>query len=229
MLNGKIIKALIPVRAGSERVKNKNIRPFAGSNLLEIKIKQLQQIDRLDGIIVNSDSDEMLEIAKNFGVETFKRDIYYATSEVSANQFYENIAKNFTGDVILLSNVTSPLIKTETIIKLIDTFTTLNTDNYDSLTTATDVKEFLWENNQPLNYNPRQKPRSQDLPKILSLNHAIGIMDKHTMIKYKDIVGAKPLIIPIAKEEAIDIDNEIDFEFAEFMYKKYRMDKKCQI
>lgn len=223
MINGKIIKALIPVRAGSERVKNKNIRPFAGSSLLEIKIKQLLQIDMLDGIIVNSDSDEMLEIAKNLGVETFKRDIYYATSKVSANQFYENIAKNFTGDIILLSNVTSPLIKTETIIKLIDTFANLKTNNYDSLTTATDVKEFLWENNRPLNYNPRKKPRSQDLPNILSLNHAIGIMEKDVMINYKDIVGLKPLIVPIEKEEAIDIDNEIDFEFAEFMYKKYRM------
>ena len=224
MIKGKTIKALIPVRAGSERVKNKNIRPFAGSNLLEIKIKQLQQINVLDGIIVNSDSDEMLEIAKNLGVETFKRDPFYATSEISANQFYENIAKNFTGDVILLSNVTSPLIKTETIVKLIDIFSNLNPTEFDSLTTATNLKEFLWKNNKPLNYDPRKKPRSQDLPNILSLNHAIGLMRKNTMIKYKDIVGLKPLIIPIEKEEAIDIDNEIDFEFAEFMYKKYRMD-----
>lgn len=222
MIKGKVIKALIPVRAGSERVKNKNIRPFAGSNLLEIKIKQLQQIDILDGIIVNSDSDEMLEIARNIGVETFKRDPYYATSEISANQFYENIAKNFTGDIILLSNVTSPLIKIETIkLLIIKYFNNLKT--YDSLTTATYVKEFLWENNCALNYNPRKKPRSQDLPNILSLNHAIGIMEKNVMIKYKDIVGKTPLIVPISREESIDIDNEIDFEFAEFMYKKYRI------
>ena len=39
-----MIKALIPVRAGSQRVKNKNIRPFAGSNLLEIKVKQMLSI-----------------------------------------------------------------------------------------------------------------------------------------------------------------------------------------
>ena len=60
-----MIKALIPVRAGSQRVKNKNIRPFADSSLLEIKIKQMQRIKELDGVIVNSDSDEMLDIAKS--------------------------------------------------------------------------------------------------------------------------------------------------------------------
>ena len=218
------IKALIPVRAGSQRVKNKNIRPFAGSSLLEIKIKQMQRIKELDGVIVNSDSDEMLDIAKSLGAETFKRDPYYATSEVSANLFYQNIAQNFNGDVILLSNVTSPMIKDETIENLIKKFYD-NINKYDSVTTGTIVKEFLWENNNPLNYDPRNKPRSQDLPEIVSLNHAIGIMNRETMIYAKDIVGYNPLIIPIAKEEAIDIDNEIDFEFAEFMYKKYRMDK----
>ena len=51
-----MIKALIPVRAGSQRVKNKNIRPFAGSSLLEIKIKQMMRIKELDGVIVNSDN-----------------------------------------------------------------------------------------------------------------------------------------------------------------------------
>lgn len=217
-----MIKALIPVRAGSQRVKNKNIRPFAGSSLLEIKIKQMHRIKELDGVIVNSDSDEMLELAESFGAEIFKREAYYATSEISANLFYQNIAENFNGDVILLSNVTSPLIKDETIVNLIKTYYD-NLNKYDSITTGTIVKEFLWQNNKPLNYNPRNKPRSQDLPEIISLNHAIGIMKKETMVDAKDIVGFNPLIVPIEKEEAIDIDNEIDFEFAEFMYKKYRM------
>ena len=218
----KTIKALIPVRAGSQRVKNKNIRPFAGSSLLEIKIKQMLSIPELDGVIVNSDSDEMLNIAKSLGAEVVKREEYYASSEISANDFYENIAQNFNADIILLSNVTSPMIKINTITNLIKNFT--NKDNeYDSITTATPVKEFLWQDGKALNYNPRKKPRSQDLPNVLSLNHALGIMDKETMIKAKDIVGFKPLLIPISLEESVDIDNEIDFEFAEFMYKKYRL------
>lgn len=54
------IKALVAVRSGSQRVVNKNIRPFAGSTLLEVKLNQLKRIPNLDGIIVNSNDDQML-------------------------------------------------------------------------------------------------------------------------------------------------------------------------
>ena len=60
----KSISALIAVRSGSVRVKNKNLRRFCESNLLELKIKQLKEIDGLDQIVVNSNCDEMLNIAK---------------------------------------------------------------------------------------------------------------------------------------------------------------------
>lgn len=67
------ITAVIPVRAGSRRLKNKNIAPFAGTNLLINKIEQLKKVDDIDRIIVSSDSDVMLEMAKENGVETHKR------------------------------------------------------------------------------------------------------------------------------------------------------------
>ena len=47
------IKALVAVRSGSQRVVNKNIRPFAGSSLLEIKLNQLKRISNIVGIVVN--------------------------------------------------------------------------------------------------------------------------------------------------------------------------------
>ena len=228
MINGKVIKAIIPVRAGSERVKNKNIRPFAGSNLLEIKIKQLKQIDRLDGIIVNSDSDKMLEIARNLGVETVKRESYYASSNVSINEVYVNLAQNCSSEIILFVDVTNPLIKIETINLVIDTYIK-NIKNFDSVNTVNSIKMFLWQNGKPLNYDESKKPRSQDLPDIYAINSALNIIDKQIMIKQRAFVGKNPYLLPINNIEGLDIDNEIDFEFAEFMYKKYRMNKLCQI
>lgn len=223
-----LIKALIPVRAGSQRVKNKNIRPFADSNLLEIKIKQMLRIKELDGVIVNSDSDEMLEIAKSLGAEIFKRDAYFASSEVSANELYRNIAETTDSDLILYTHVTNPLLKDETIISIIDKYRRLS-NNYDSITTVSPVKEFLWQNGKPINYDVDNKPRSQDLPEIFALNHAINLVPRKLMYERKDLMGYKPYFYILDDIEATDIDNELDFEFAEFMYKKYRMDEKCQI
>lgn len=216
------MKVLIPVRAGSERVKNKNIKPFAGSNLLSIKIQQMNNIKEIDGVIVNSNSDEMLSIAKELGAEIVKRDEYYATSSVSMNEVYKNMAENCDCDVILFADATNPLVTSETVLNCIKTYNE-NLDKYDSLTTVNEIKQFMWQNGKPINYDKNKKPRSQDLPDIVALNHAISIIPKNLMIEKMDIIGERPLLYKIDSLEAMDIDTELDFEFAEYMYKKYRM------
>ena len=57
----RTITAVIPVRAGSTRLKNKNVAPFAGTNLLVNKIRQLQEVPEITKIVVSSDSDMMLQ------------------------------------------------------------------------------------------------------------------------------------------------------------------------
>ena len=216
----KIIKALIPVRSGSLRVKNKNIRSFADSSLLEIKIKQMLSIKELDGVVVNSNSDEMLDIAKQLGAEIVKRDEYYATSEVSPNDLYVNIAENFNADIMVFANATNPLIENHTIIDCIEIYKNLT--NNDSVNTVNLVKEFLWLDGKAINYSPDRKPKSQDLPDIMAINHAVNVIDKKLMAERRDIFGYKPYLKIIDKVEAIDIDDNMDFDFAEFMYKKLR-------
>lgn len=217
-----MIKALIPVRAGSQRVKNKNIRPFADSSLLEIKIKQMQRIKELDGVIVNSDSDEMLDIAKSLDAETIKRDSYYASSEVSINEVYVDLANHCDSDVILFADATNPLIKDDTVRLALKKYYD-NINEYNSCNTVNVIKMFLWQNGKPINYSEDKKPRSQDLPDIYAINSAINIISREDMIKYRAFVANKPFLLPVSDIEGLDIDNEIDFEFAEFMYKKYRM------
>ena len=60
----KDITAVIPVREGSTRLKNKNVAPFAGTNLLINKINQLKEVKEISRIVVSSDSDMMLAMAK---------------------------------------------------------------------------------------------------------------------------------------------------------------------
>ena len=58
------ITAVIPIRSGSQRVKDKNLRPFANTTLMENKINSLLQVPELDSIIVNTNSEEAIEIGK---------------------------------------------------------------------------------------------------------------------------------------------------------------------
>lgn len=219
------IKALVAVRSGSQRVKNKNIRPFAGSTLLEIKLKQLNRISALDGIIVNSNDEEMLRIAQKNNCETVERDDFYAGNDVSMSDVYKNMAENCNCDIIVYTNVTNPLLQDRTICNAIEQYIK-NADKYDSLNSAHLIKEFLFKDNLPLNYDLRHQPRSQDLPDIFALNFAVNIITKESMIENKNVVGCKPYIYAIDEIEATDIDNPIDFEFAEYLYNKLYRSKE---
>lgn len=214
------VKALVAVRSGSVRVKNKNIRSFAGSSLLEIKLRQLKRIGELDGIVVNSNDEEMLKIAAGLGCETVMRDSYFASNYVSMSEVYQNMAEHMDTDIIAYCNVTNPLMKDETISRAIREYLD-HMDQYDSLNTAHLIKEFLFENNRPVNYDLDCQPRSQDLPDLAALNFAVNVLERKSMIQNRNVVGKHPNLYLIDEVEATDIDNEIDFEFAEYYYKNH--------
>ena len=129
------------------------------------------------------------------------------------------MAENCNCDVIAYINVTNPLIKDETLEKAIMAYHSLK-DGYDSLNSAHLIKEFMFYENKPINYDLKNQPRSQDLPDYYALNFAFNIIARDTMMECKNVVGKKPFIYGIDEVEATDIDNPIDFEFAEFVFKK---------
>lgn len=130
----------------------------------------------------------MLAVAKSFGCETVKRAPYYASNEVSMSDVYKNIDKNCDCDVIVYINVTNPPIKDETTIKVIEEYKK-NIDRYDSLNSAHLIKEFVFRDNRPINYDLCRQLRSQNLPNIYALNFAINIIFREDMIEYKNVVA----------------------------------------
>lgn len=218
------IKALIPVRSGSQRVKNKNIRPFANSSLLEIKIKQMLRIKSLgliEDVVVNSNCDEMLELAKSLGASVVKRDEKFARDDSSPNLLYEDIAKNIDCENILFANCTNPLLQDNTVIDAIKTYQGMNKNNFTCLVSVSRLKVFMYKDNKPFNYDENNKPRSQDLPDIYELNHAFHLIPRLEMENKKTIITNKAFFYQIDKYEGFDIDNIEDFNIAECIYISY--------
>lgn len=60
------ITAVIPIRTGSQRVKDKNLRSFADTNLMELKIRTLLQVPEIDQIVVNTNSEEAISIVDKY-------------------------------------------------------------------------------------------------------------------------------------------------------------------
>jgi len=188
----KNLVAVVPIRKGSQRVKNKNFKPFAGKNLLIHKIKVLKKIKKIDEIIINTDSDRAIQIAKDYGVSFKKREKYFASSECINSDFWSHIAENTDSKFIMFTHCTNPLVKVETYNKIINSFL-LKNSNSDSINTVTDVKEFLYLKNKPLNFNPNKSPNSQNLPNIVKINFAVTIISKKLMAQKKTLMGKKPI------------------------------------
>ena len=112
--------------------------------------------------------------------------------------------------------VTSPLLKISTINNCINRLKK-NIKKYDSILTIQKIYSWFWFNKKPINYNPRVLPRSQDArPIILETTGLYGITKK-SLIKYKSRIGKKPFFYEVSDDENIDLDNEKDFRFLEFV------------
>lgn len=211
------LSAIIAVRKGSKRVPNKNIRSFADSNLLEIKIKQLLRAKGINNIYVSTDCPEMLATASAYQVKTDFRDPHYASDEIPMNEVYGYLAHLAEDEHILFIHVTSPLLSDKSLQACIDTYMSLSGD-YDSLASVHTLQEYIWSDGSPINYDPDCHPRSQDLPNYYALNFAVNLISKKSMLNQKNIVGKKFYPFPLSGEEAIDVDTMLDFKIAEFIY-----------
>jgi CMP-N-acetylneuraminic acid synthetase len=222
---GRIIKALVPVRSGSVRVENKNLHPFCGSTLLELRVKQLLTLPFLDGVVVSSNDPEMLNIAKNLGAEIHQRDQYYASNTVSMSEVYENMASSMICDDVMYALVTTPLVTNESFINAFKLYNELP-EGFDSISTVADVKEFLIKEGKPFNYDGNKIPRSQDLPDIAKLTFCISILPRLTMIEKRSCLGKNPFFFKLDQKESVDIDTPFDFKMAELLYEYYVLKSK---
>ena len=215
----KKIVAIVPVRKGSQRVVSKNTRDFAETNLLKLKLDILRQLKGIDEIIVSTDCEKCARIAQENNIKVHIRDNFHSGSTVTNDEHWYHIADITPGDIVFMAQVTSPMVKVSTYQKAINKI--IEDESIDSIVSVSEEKKFLWKDNKPINYDISRTPKSQDLPNIFSLNFAISIIDKDVMMKKRNVVGDKPYFLYLNKVESVDIDDIFDFEFAEFLYKKY--------
>ena len=94
------------------------------------------------------------------------------------------------------------------------------------MSTVSLVKDFLWLDGKPVNYDPQYAPNSQDLPEIVALNFGVTVVSRDDLIKNSNIIGKSPKFVTTSDIEAIDIDTPLDFYIAEQIYRKTVLEGK---
>lgn len=220
------ITAVIPVRAGSTRVKDKNIRNFAGTSLLENKIAQLKMIPSIDEIIVSTDSEQMLQIAFRSGVTGIRRPSEFCDEKSRTfNEVVRYVAENeVKTDVMMWVPCVCPMISYKKISEGISLYKKIETGEIegDSVVTATLFKEYLFDEKGPLNFSVEHHVTSQNLPNWHYITNGFFIAKTRDMSKWGFVYGPNPYLCEVNKFEAIDIDDEYDFQMAEFVFQNIK-------
>lgn len=218
---GKNLTAIVPVKGSSSRLKNKNILPFADSNLLIYKIRQLKKLNEVDEILVSSDSDEMLRMAFEEGVRAVKRPSKYADESEPFGNFLEYLMGVMEYDHLLYACCTSPLIQENTYRKAIDLYFKGLSTGYDSLISVYKYQHFLLDDNGPMNFSRGLKHvNSQNLPIYYNFTCGIVMSPRESVIKWKYHFGPDVYKMEVAQEEAIDIDTYWDYVAAKAYYEE---------
>lgn len=230
------INIFLPCRKGSQRVPKKNIKAFAGyeNGLIEIKLKQLLGSTKIDKIYLSTNDDEILEYANslnNSKIILHKRAEHLSSSETSTDELVAHALDLIKEGEILWTHVTSPFLNAKSYDEIITKYFEVQKQGYDSLMTTNLIHGFLWNENEPINYDRTKEkwPRTQTIKPLHEINSAIFIANAKTYRDEDDRIGKKPFLYPLDKISGFDIDWEDDFKIAEAILKSDVAKNKTRI
>lgn len=223
--------ALIPARAGSKRVANKNIRPLGGYPLIAYTLAAARDSGVFTSIIVSTDSEEIAAIARQYGAEVpFLRPSEYSGDKSADIEWLQHLLRRLrdegrTFDCFALLRPTSPFRQPATIRRAWAQFCAF--PDADSLRAVELCKQHpgkMWRLGarwlEPLMDDgginpPWHSTPYQALPRVYAQNASLEIAWSRVVLEEGTIAGRK--IIPFLTEgfEGFDINRAEDWLLAE--------------
>ena len=230
MYNGKRILGLIPARGGSKGVPGKNIKLLAGKPLIAWTIKQAKSSKYIDEVIVSTDDEEIRDISRKCGAEVpFLRPKELAQDNSKIVDVILHLVEWFDTnnekfDMIAMLQPTSPLRSPRDINTAVEL---LFTKNAQAIISMCEVEHNpLWVNTLPGNRCLKDflkeeavNKNRQELRTFYWPNGAIYLFYCDYIRRQRSFWGNETYAYIMPRERSIDIDDEIDFEFAELLLK----------
>jgi CMP-N-acetylneuraminic acid synthetase len=215
-----MITALLPMKANSERIPNKNFKTISGKPLFAWMLEVLCNLDIVDRVIINTDANTDLfrGYLENSKTILRKRSLDLCGDLVSMNKIIEDDISSDKNNIFLMTHTTNPLISTETFKKAIEIFNKRDKSLFDSLYSTTKFQgRFYYEGSVAINHNPDELLRTQDLPPVYLENSCLYLFERDTFLQTKTRIGKKPILFVTPQLESVDIDTEDDWLVASLL------------
>lgn len=227
------IFAIIPARAGSKRLRGKNLKLLGDKPLIAWSIEAALQSGCLQRVIVSTEDPETADIARQFGAETpFLRSHELASDTAKVEDVVIEVLKKLEQnktelpDAALLLQPTSPFRTVNTIQRAVELFKSSNGESVVSVSPASshpNLCRYINEQGEMVKVLPDQPDikRSQDLPPVYALNGMIYLVSVDHLKREKSFYtpGTKALIVE-DPAESLDIDTSFDWFLAESILEK---------
>jgi len=219
--------AIISARGGSKGIINKNIKLLNNHPLIYYAINNAKSIDMFDEIIVTSDSDEILNIARNYGVDALKRSNELSQDDVTLDPvIYDALTRsedknNTKYDIVVTLQPTSPLLSASTLKNAVLKF--IEDKNNDTYISAFNKPHLAWRSEKD-KYVPayRERLNRQKLPPYY-IETGGFLISKRENVTPKSRLGSAVSVYPIPENEAIDIDDMNDWILCEAQLSKKKI------
>jgi CMP-N-acetylneuraminic acid synthetase len=209
----KII-GVVPVKLNNERLPGKNTKAFDnGEPLIHYILNTLSKVKRCEAVYVYC-SDERIRDYLPENVQFLKRDPAFDSPDCNPMGISEAFCQTVDADIYIHTHATAPFISAASIDKGLDA---MIDGGKDSAFAVTENRAFLWVNGKP-NYDLTRLPRSQDMEPFYIESCGFWLYTKELILKHGRRIGFNPAMIPVSSIEAIDIDEQIDFDIANAVY-----------
>jgi len=210
-----LIIAFIHAKEHSDRLRNKNIKILGDKPLFCHALLNAKNANLVDRVVVDSDSDEILNIAIEHGVEAFKRPSAFATNKTTGDDLAYYEAIRYESDIMLQVVPTSPFITSQTIDIAIDLL--LQCKEFNTVVGVRKEKLYKWENSKPI-YGDKI-PNSFDLADTIFETTGLYVNRTDSVLKLKKRIDVESsYLLKLSKIEAIDINTQEDFNFAQTIW-----------
>lgn len=221
-MNKPTVLAIIPARGGSKGIPRKNIKPLAGKPLIAWTIDEAKKSKYITKLILSSDDDEIIEVAKKYHCEVpFKRPSYLAQDDTSGMEPVLHALENCPGyDYVLMLQPTSPFRTVKDIDNCLEQVFKNNWAFCVSLTEASESPYWMYnlENDDMKSLlTPIELSTRQSLPKNYILNGALYVAKTEDFLVEKKFLNNKTKPFIMKKEHSYDIDDPIDFKVCELL------------
>ncbi len=214
------ITVVIPIRLGSTRCKNKNIRTFFDTNLLLRKINILKKVPEIKNIVISSSDQKILDFCDRENIEFHERDPFFSKTDTSGSNLFKCLSDIVKTPYMMYVTCVTPFVSSNIYSHAINLFKQYIANNeYDCVISCKNIKDFLWKDNKPLNYDISNAPPSQLLPDIFNPTFAFNIINTYYVQTTSSIIGKTPYFYEIDQLSSMDIDTEYDFLISELLYK----------